>query len=297
MKDFLVRCFIAVKLIANKRKEPFLSFSGLLQYLLKGGYFPGNKNKNFDEQIRLEKTTNGYTKLIFNNQSFYYPSSYSDEFIKLNFSAILNEQGVGTTESTPHQYLKENEISENAVIFDLGAAEGFQSKIWAGITSRKVIIFEPDENLVGCLERTFEEEIKDGRVQVIPYGVSDSPKIVSHFGSSFKLDSLGNLIKKYSLPFPNYIKVDIEGQEMNFLTGASEVLKNLGNSDIIQIAVYHHPDDYIKIPEFLKKFSGKGFMSEGFVCYNRDTPEIGSYKNLFHPLFRKCIYTFSFRNN
>ncbi len=61
------------------------------------------------------------------------------------------------------------------------------------------------------------------------------------------LDSIGK-----TLPLPIYIKMDLEGHELNALKGAHELLSS--NDVIFSITLEHRAADIFEIPEFLAKY-------------------------------------------
>ena len=53
-----------------------------------------------------------------------------------------------------------------------------------------------------------------------------------------EVNSIDEVIEEYNLPYPNYLKIDIDGSEYAFVKGASKVLSYC-TSLIIEIDVYH----------------------------------------------------------
>jgi hypothetical protein len=53
----------------------------------------------------------------------------------------------------------------------------------------------------------------------------------------------------YAYAQPTFIKVDVEGHEMNVLAGAQQVLTRM--SPKLAIATYHQPDHFWRIPELV----------------------------------------------
>ena len=66
------------------------------------------------------------------------------------------------------------------------------------------------------------------------------------------VDSLDHLIANGKVDF---IKMDIEGAELNALHGAENLIKQ--NKPILAVCVYHKADDLIKIPQYIKKLNEK----------------------------------------
>ena len=65
----------------------------------------------------------------------------------------------------------------------------------------------------------------------------------------FKTLSIDDLVAKNQLHSVDFIKMDIEGSEMNALIGAEKTLKKFRPK--LAISVYHKPDDFVTIPSYL----------------------------------------------
>ncbi|MBK7182922.1 MAG: FkbM family methyltransferase [Bacteroidetes bacterium] len=113
---------------------------------------------------------------------------------------------------------------------------------------------------------------------------------------SIVFDTLNNIVAEYKLPIPNYIKADIEGEELNFLNSSVSFIKK-NKPELIQITTYHRPTDHITIPNYFSSFEGNGSFSDGVMVFNRDGMVNGSYrKKIYHPIIRKCLYSFRFNH-
>jgi FkbM family methyltransferase len=159
-------------------------------------------------------------------------------------------------------------LKENEVFIDCGAyngdtvssflkqSNGKFGKIWA---------FEPDlvnykklNGLIDSLTINIAVRIQSRNLAV----GSHSEKL--HFNaqgtaSSFRSTSGGILIQSEPLDSllagetPTYIKMDIEGAEMDALAGASNIIRN--HLPILAISVYHCQDDLWNIPLMLNAIS------------------------------------------
>lgn len=167
--------------------------------------------------------------------------------------------------------------------FDLGACVGTYG-ILAYSLNLNVFCFEVDEINYKALVENFQNYLNDDNItnkefQHYNIGIADKegeielrigqPEIGGHHKTlnleSFcghpsaaefhqtkmvKVNSLDNLVDKYSLPYPDYIKIDIDGSEFAFLLGAQQCL--LHATSII-IELYEEDPRYesiIKILEF-----------------------------------------------
>ena len=288
LKAIIYRVIVGVSILINFKKEPFISFNILKNYIIKGGHYPLMKCMNFREVISITKKEK-FKFVKYQNKEYAYPLHFNDSLCTENLNAILNEQ---INPESPHKYIPNDEIEKDWIIYDLGTAEGYQAKQWSKI-AKKIIIFEPSKEQSECLLVTFEKEIEANKVKIINLGLSDKEKIIDYREKELKLMDLDSAIKKYSLPYPNYIKVDIEGEEIDFLKGAKKVLKN-PTMKRIDICVYHRPKDYIQIPKILSAYKGIGHFSEGLIVFNRNALINANLWKAYHPVFRKCLYTYFF---
>jgi len=71
-----------------------------------------------------------------------------------------------------------------------------------------------------------------------------------HQVTTVTVDSLDNLIKKHNLPYPDHIKIDIDGSEYAFMFGAKESLKHAKS---IIIELYEENEYFQKILDILEK--------------------------------------------
>ena len=85
-------------------------------------------------------------------------------------------------------------------------------------------MFEPLPSFFIQLQNTFKAEIDAGKVTLVNAGISDKRTLVSMEGESIVFDTLNNIVAEYKLPIPNYIKADIEGEELNFLNSSPEAV-------------------------------------------------------------------------
>lgn len=275
---FPKRLKIFFNIIINKKEEPFFSWKCILLYLLNDQIYPLKKYKDFKKKI-IYNREDKFNTISFNKQKIYLPLKFSKRKCEEIINAVMNEQTNIKKYESPHKYFTKKEIRKDWIIYDVGAAEGLQSKEWIK-KAKKIIIFEPDISYYDCLLKTFEKEIKSKKIIVLNKGLSDK--------KYENIAPLDHIIKKHKLPKPDYIKIDAEGYELKILNGAKNTLTN--KNIVIQITTYHEPNDYKEIPLFLKKIGGKGYFSKGCMIFNRKYfQNQGSKKN--NPIIRKTLYT------
>ena len=126
---------------------------------------------------------------------------------------------------------------------------------------KKIFCFEPDKECIVKLEEIIDKSNKP--IQLIKKGVGNIVgkvyfKTDSKYGASRIVDE-GNhdyfvditTIDEELEDVPiNYIKMDIEGMELDCLKGAKKVITKY--SPKLAICIYHKNEDILEIPEYLK---------------------------------------------
>ena len=147
-------------------------------------------------------------------------------------------------------------IPDGKILYDLGACTGIFS-LSAAINNKNVYSFEPDAQNFSALElnKYFNRNAIRGTLQTFNcalssetkieklfqkfYGAGEHVKILSQprtrnedeiFQSeyiqnvmSFSLDEFVNI---FSIPAPNYLKIDVDGSELNVINGMRSCLKS-----------------------------------------------------------------------
>lgn len=183
-----------------------------------------------------------------------------EEFEKvINFRVsldVIKMQGFTTREDEQYfeSFLNLKQAGESFV--DIGAYDGFttESFIQQCPDYTSVDLFEPDpENISVARQRLegkknifFHEVGLSNHTGKVSFSQSGSGSSISASGNvSIKLDMLDKVL---SGPV-SFIKIDIEGGEYEALKGACETIREYHPK--LAVAVYHHPDDFWKIPEFI----------------------------------------------
>ena len=133
---------------------------------------------------------------------------------------------------------------------------GFNRKVKGNYN--KIYAFEPDENNYGLLKKTVNDNgIKS--IELVKTGCwSEKTKLdfksegalstLNNEKSDFiiEVDTIDNIVQNDAVTF---IKMDIEGSELEALHGARETI--IRNKPNLAICVYHKPEDLITIPEYI----------------------------------------------
>jgi len=145
-------------------------------------------------------------------------------------------------------------FKKNSVFFDVGANVGMYS-IFSAITNQsKVFSFEPESNNFQILMENIVINNLSGYIKPYPIGISDFSELTTLFLSTFhkgashhmlkeSLDhnlkkkiakieqgifsiTLNDLIEKWNLPIPDYLKIDVDGIEFKIIDKSDLILKN-----------------------------------------------------------------------
>ena len=210
---------------------------------IRNGFFDEESKKAFDEWIYQKRTSINWKP--YSNQTQYF------------------EPGV-------------IKFHENETFVDVGGYEGETTieffKQSQNISNTSAIILEPEKANCDIIKEAFSRKTN---IKIMPYGAwskyqkiaisSDGSNSTLGHGDGFvECDTLDHLLKD---EYPTYIKMDIEGAELEALKGAEKTIKRA--TPKIAVCVYHKKKDVINIIEFLKgivptyNYFFRSYRSEG----------------------------------
>jgi FkbM family methyltransferase len=200
-------------------------------------------------------------------------SLWNDEFSRREYLAQLKYRLLGEFDSLSEPVRQESYFPDD--LFDLLPDENFvDCGAFDGITIQqflkrqeeylgKAAAYEPDPNNFEALKSYIsglEKDTKE-RISPLPYAVGAKHGIV-HFDATGTMGSAINSSGKLEVECvtldenlgrlqirPTYIKMDIEGAELDALLGASHVIQ--AEMPILAICLYHRYDDLWRIPLFI----------------------------------------------
>jgi FkbM family methyltransferase len=196
---------------------------------------------------------------------------WSDEASRREFVAQVNWRLSGDPSGLGHpdpgeQYLVADVAKERGdeVVLDCGAYDGDTLRAWLSVrgpTFRTYFAMEPDPLSRQRLESSLTEldPAIANRVRVLPYSVSDYTGSAT-FSASGSLSSamqdgpgitvqctrLDDLEPELGGEAPTFLKMDVEGAELDALTGGQSLLRR--THPMIAIATYHRQDHLWKVP-------------------------------------------------
>lgn len=211
-----------------------------------------DKYKNMEIEVYCDNT-NGLFYVIHDGKRLYFSRKYKTEEAVLHYyRSILMEQD----EDSPHKYFSSDyRIESGDIVVDLGVAEGnFSLEIIE--KAAKVYLIEADEDWIEALQYTFKDYM-------------DKVRIIKSFVSSYNEGDFSTLDELIKEPV-NFIKMDIEGNEWDALTGAIDLISK---SDKLKMTIcsYHRDYDQELIESFMKKYNFEYEYSKGYMWFYEAT--------------------------
>jgi FkbM family methyltransferase len=156
-------------------------------------------------------------------------------------------------------------------VLDGGAGEGFFTGR-ALARGCNVAAVEPVPRLSYCLAKTYARDIREGRLKVMnlllgrsegsAYVDWETDPLLAHrnsTGTSVPVRTVDALVADGSIPRVDFLKLDIEGAELEALEGAERVIGRF--HPILSIAVYHYPRQLSDVQDYLTNRFGPGLMA------------------------------------
>ncbi|MBE6015714.1 MAG: FkbM family methyltransferase [Lachnospiraceae bacterium] len=167
----------------------------------------------------------------------------------------------------PDQYYPKDimHFSDNEVMVECGSNNGNTMLDFVHCVDNKykhLFLFEPDRDCVMQIQNVISENcLKD--ITLIEKGAWNERTVLTFagddsYGSGHITESGEERIKTDTIDAavditPTFIKMDIEGAELNALRGGEKYIKN--NSPKLAVCVYHEKEDILDIPEYIKSIN------------------------------------------
>lgn len=157
------------------------------------------------------------------------------------------------------------EVSLGDFVVDGGAFRGETALWFLSKGVHRVYAFEGDDMNFKVIKKNVElnkteDKIipvktllsgKDGISKMKMIGSGSSSALVNE-GTKVECVALDSFVIKDNIERIDFIKLDVEGTELDVLNGATETIKKYKPK--MAVSVYHKPDDIISIPLFLRDF-------------------------------------------
>lgn len=168
--------------------------------------------------------------------------------------------------SNGHYYLRPSTpITTGDVCIDCGACEGFFAQQALEYGAATVICLEPSAEMTRCLEFTFAEAVDQGRIKIVNAAAGGVDGLCNFsfdgadpFSGRFSADlaqprvrmvTIDSLKAELALKRVNFIKMDIEGAEVQALEGAHTVLRT--DKPKLAVTTYHREFDFAALSALL----------------------------------------------
>ncbi len=152
-------------------------------------------------------------------------------------------------------------VATGDVVVDVGGHLGTFTRFALDRGARQVVVLEPEPGNVACLRRTFGSEIDRGEVVLIEAAAWRGAGVL-HFsgdGLTGHVDGEGELevravavddvVDDLALGRVDFIKMDIEGSELDALAGARRTIARFGPK--MALSIYHRPEHPREIPHLV----------------------------------------------
>ena len=162
-------------------------------------------------------------------------------------------------------------VQAGDIVLDCGASDGDFTREALQAGAKLVVSIEISPAAQECLRRNLAEPIATHRAIVYPKGVWDSDGTLrlnvsdsnfaansvvlrpegSHTDVEASLTTIDKIVSELGLPRVDFIKMDIEGAEINALSGAHDTITKF--KPRLSIATEHKLDDEVTIPRAVRR--------------------------------------------
>jgi FkbM family methyltransferase len=168
-------------------------------------------------------------------------------------------------------------------IIDGGACTGDTAAVFSNAVGAagSVFCFDPVADHLAVLEHNVKQ-FAHANVQVMPYGLSDKnilaePIVLNHYSPGFSsgnaqvpLRSIDFLVSTKDIPKIDFIKLDVEGAELDSIRGARNSI--LRFKPKLAISLYHKPNDLFEIILYIKdKFPFYSCYVDHYTIHGEET--------------------------
>lgn len=244
------------EIVKNKVLEKYIFAQGEIKEII--DYFKTNKLNvygNFrpsEQPYLVYRDFDFHPYIMLDSKRMYFPDNYN--FMEADGKELVGDILYEQKDGSPHQYVRKNdEINEGSIIVDAGVCEGNFALRYIE-KAKKMYLIESDHEWMNALQRTFRPYRKK---------VVFCQKFLTRYDSVNTI-TLDSLISE-SIDF---IKMDIEGAEIDALLGAQKTLRR--SNARCAICSYHKQNDEENIRFLLESYGYKTSTSKGYMFFSYD---------------------------
>lgn len=245
---------IGTALLRSQRSRKDLIHSAVLKRLV----------RSLAQAERLEEDPQDETELLrIGDIEFWWPCEYSAVLLPTIWAEVFLPYP-----PNGHAYEAEGtSVPKGGWVVDIGAGEGFFIA-YCLRRGANVLAVEPLPRLVHCLQKTFSQDIEQGRVILVKAFAGAGTRESSNLPKDeVPVITLDRILESLSLPSVDLIKVDVEGAETQVLDGARTVLSKFQPE--LSVCVYHYKHQEKEVSRFMSsmvpgyKIVAKGLRRTG----------------------------------
>ncbi len=197
---------------------------------------------------------------------------------------MYNETFLGP-DVNPHAYETDFvKIRQGDIVIDAGSCEGFFVRYALDRGAEKIFAFEPHPRLLKGLKKTYVTDIGCRRVEIVPCAISNvncktnlddgkeficEARINVNGNNRIEVVTLDSYLLANGLERIDFVKMDVEGEEINAVRGMSAILKRF--KPRLAIAVYHGYDNARQVKELVLA-ARSDYKIEFGGCYMFESP-------------------------
>jgi FkbM family methyltransferase len=201
-------------------------------------------------KVKLLSQEGDFDKLEICGSKFFWPAKFDSIDLPWLYHEVFTPVAIN-----PHSYeFGKVKINPGEWVIDAGASEGFFTR-YALDRGAKVLSIEPVKLLYEALMHTFKEEIQQGRVRILQGSLgkksamatvhvnpryaclTKTEKLTLEALETIDVYTVDDIVSKGIIKDVGFIKMDIEGSEIEALEGCKNTLKLL--KPRLSVAVYH----------------------------------------------------------
>jgi len=259
LRRWVSNAYRTFKSFPHTDSKYIFSFRDRLRYFV-FGINPGFYEK-YTSLSHVQQRENGFNLVHYKNQKYYWPADEDTGYLPWLYAETFEPAWINYHS---YEYGKVR-IRSGDIVYDFGACEGFFVRFALLKGAAKVVAFEPTVSAAEALKHSFYDEICHKQVDIVEAAVGDKSGLVefTNYPGSIYDNCVMEVPKKNSITVPqkriddviqstaiDFLKMDIEGGEMDALLGGSEILRT--QKPKLAIAVYHGFDNAQMCKEIIK---------------------------------------------